>query len=120
MSDRSNNDKPASRTWSNIMSIFKKQKFHNPLLAKLDGKSVSSVSVRDSQTYSETIIGKDGRINVKNGEIVILCNGHEVFRCDAEKAGLGEFLSLGGINITAVDKNDGIKKTIVAYYSSPR
>lgn len=80
------------------------------LLARLDGRSVKYVARRDPETQIETVIGHEGRLNTKDGQIVIVCNGSEVFRCPAEGARCGELLSLDGVVIRAEGK------IVVAYY----
>ncbi|HIW74877.1 MAG TPA: hypothetical protein H9684_11185 [Firmicutes bacterium] len=80
------------------------------LLARLDGKSVKYVTRRDPETQVETVIGHEGRLNTQEGQIVIVCNGTEVFRCPAAEARCGELLSLDGVTIRT---GDGM---VVAYY----
>ena len=80
------------------------------LLARLDGRSVKYVTRRDLETGVETVIGREGRLNTKEGKIVIVCNGTEVFRCPAEDARCGELLSLDGVTIRT---GEGM---VVAYY----
>ncbi len=80
------------------------------LLARLDGKSVKYVTRRDPETQVETVIGHEGRLNTRDGQIVIICNGTEVFRCPAAGARCGELLSLEGVVIRSGEK------VVVAYY----
>ncbi|HIZ20453.1 MAG TPA: hypothetical protein H9674_06310 [Firmicutes bacterium] len=80
------------------------------LLARLDGKSVKYVTRRDPATQVETVIGHEGRLNTKDGQIVIVCNGTEVFRCPSAGARCGELLSLDGVTIRT---DEGM---VVAYY----
>lgn len=70
---------------------------------------------RDPETSAETVIGKAGRINTLHGQIVIVCDGREVFRCDAATARCGELMSLNGVVIRGREEN-GQETTVVAYY----
>lgn len=57
----------------------RKQKQNNNqlLLQSLNGKEVKYVSSRDRNSYGETIIGKNGVINISNDELLISCEGNE-------------------------------------------
>ena len=96
------------------MGLFRrkdaKEKDAAALLARIDGKAVKYVSRRDPATGVESVIGREGRINTREGQIVIVCNGSEVFRCPASDTQCGELLSLDGVII----RTDG--QTVVAYY----
>lgn len=91
------------------------------LIAGLDGKPVKYVTRRgldENGSPVETVIGKQGRINTRNGRIVIVCDGAEVFRCTVETAQCGELMSLNGVVISGRDETDpaGQETTVVAYY----
>ena len=93
---------------------------HNArLITRLDGKGVRYVVRRELDEQGspvETVLGKTGRINTKDGKIVIICDGAEVFRCSQEGAQCGELLSLGGVVIQCIGP-DGGPDTVVAYYT---
>ena len=89
------------------------------LIARLDGKGVRYVVRRELDEQGgplETVLCKTGRINTKDGKIVIICDGAEVFRCSQEGAQCGELLSLGGVVIQCI-RSDGEPDTVVAYYT---
>ena len=86
------------------------------LIARLDGRAVKYVTRRDPETAIESVIGRTGRINTKNGFITIVCDGTEVFRCSSDNAQCGELLSLEGVTIRASDEQTGGETIIVAYY----
>lgn len=95
----------------------RKQKQNNNqlLLQSLNGKEVKYVSSRDRNSYGETIIGKNGVINISNDELLISCEGNEVFRHPLNELEGGELMSYEGINLRYPD-NDGKKCTVIAYY----
>lgn len=107
------------------MGIFNRRqrredKDNAQLIARLDGKGVRYVARRElDETGSpvETVLGKTGRINTKDGKIVIICDGREVFRCSQEGACCGELLSLGGVVIESAAPDGGKADTVVAYYT---
>ena len=72
------------------------------------------VSSRD-ENGSEIILGKDGRINIKDGICYVTCEGVDVFSCDAQTMEFGELLSREGVRIVGVDA-DGKKKSVVCKY----
>jgi hypothetical protein len=100
------------------MGIFKKKvdKETKELLRQIDGKLIEYCSERDNVSYIETLLGKSGRINVASDEVVILCDAHEVFRGDISSVQGGEFLSHEGVTLSAIDKNTGVRRSIMAYY----
>ncbi len=101
------------------MELFSRKKKpgadQRELLERLAGRELQTVTRRDPETSAETVIGKAGRINTLHGQIVIVCDGREVFRCDAATARCGELMSLNGVVIRGREEN-GQETTVVAYY----
>ena len=74
-----------------MFSFLKKKKADNrELYRRIDKKPLKYVTERDLETYVESVIGKEGRINIYDDEIAIQCNGTEVFRCKLDGADIGE------------------------------
>ncbi|HBT63059.1 MAG TPA: hypothetical protein DEB10_00150 [Ruminococcaceae bacterium] len=94
----------------------KEKKEHSRLIERLDERIVKYVTQRDPETSIESVIGRNGCINTKNGQITIVCDGSEVFRCDINQARCGELLSLEGVAIHATDPSTGKETIIIAYY----
>jgi hypothetical protein len=86
------------------------------LIERLDGRAVKYVARREPDSTIESVIGRAGRINTKNGFITIICNGTEVFRCPVNGAKCGELLSLEGVRIHGQDIKTGEQTQIIAYY----
>lgn len=89
-------------------------------LRTLHGREVKYVSRRDSLSYGETIIGKDGYINIKEDELIIICDGNVIFRHPLEGLKGAELLSLEGINLRYSEGEDLLSYTVVAYYKYHR
>ena len=87
------------------------------VLARIDGKAVKYVARRSADGTAEQILGKTGRINVLEGQIVVMCDGRETFRCRLADTSVGELLSLGGVVLTGVNALTGAPDTAVAYYT---
>lgn len=90
----------------------------NPvLLSRLRERQVKYVSLRKGKESSETIIGKDGVINIVNdSEIVIMCNNKVVFRYRLDRLKADELMSLAGVNLRYKDEATGEDMTVIVYY----
>lgn len=87
------------------------------LLSRLNGRQVKYVSLRKGMESGETIIGKDGVINIiNNEEIAILCNTRIVFRHKLCEIKADELMSLAGVNLRYKDEANGQNISIIAYY----
>lgn len=94
----------------------KKKRGSGDLYRRIDKKLLKYVTERDSETYVERVIGKDGMLNVYDDEIAVWSGGKEVFRGKLEGADIGELMSLEGVTIKAEDVKSGKMRQIVAYY----
>ena len=100
-----------------MFSFLKKKKADDrELYRRIDKKPLKYVTERDLETYVESVIGKEGRINIYNDEIAIYCNGTEIFRCKLDGADIGELMSMEGAVLKGVDIKTGKTRSIVAYY----
>ncbi len=100
-----------------LFSGRKKKKEFGELYQRLDKKPLRYVTERDPQTYVESVIGRTGRINIYQGEIITVdCDGKEVFRGRLDEVQVGELMSLEGAVIKGKDLNSGKLRSIVAYY----
>lgn len=100
-----------------LFSGRKKKKEYGDLYQRIDKKPLRYVTERDPQTYVESVIGRTGRINIYQNEIITVdCDGKEVFRGALADTQVGELLSLEGAVIKGTDLNTGTLRSIVAYY----
>ena len=98
-----------------------KQKTENDmLLQRLDTREVQYVSRRDPVNYGETILGKNGAINIIDDELVIVCNNRIIFRMKLEKLEADELMSLNGVNLRYIDEKTGQQQALIAYYKYHR
>ncbi|HBL85224.1 MAG: hypothetical protein A2Y17_03250 [Clostridiales bacterium GWF2_38_85] len=65
----------------------------------------------------ESVIGKNGSINVRNGELILTGSGETLFRVKIENFNAWEFMSLNGVVITGYDLEHQQERTVIAYYS---
>jgi hypothetical protein len=78
-------------------------------------KDVSYVVLR--VLNGETIIGKNGYINLADGRVIISCEGKVVFDKALSDISVGELMSKNGATFTYIDEATQNKITVVAYYS---
>ena len=99
--------------------IFKKKPkgTPRPQLEALHGKRLSYVVERHDG--EELVLGRNGGISVSDDQLVIVCNGSEVFRCQLEGCIAAELMSRNGVDIKAADSS-GAARHVVAYYSNLR
>lgn len=82
---------------------------------KLHGKEIRYVSKRDSETYIETILGKNGMIDVKNDHLSIVCNEKVIFHHSIEGLMCSDLMSLDGVILSYIDEN-GEEVEVMVYY----
>ena len=102
---------------------FKSKKPKNPVLYEMDGREIKYVTQRirtPDGDVKETILGKQGRIVVLDGEICVMCGATDVFRCMAENAEYYTLLSGDGITVSGVNSLNGEKMDIIVYYTYHR
>lgn len=102
------------------MGLFSKSKRkYTPLkeMRRFHAKKLKQAVLRHgSNSSDETILGRNGGISVTDREIIILCDGHEVFRCPCERVIMAELMSLDGVDIRSYDENDRLASHCIAYY----
>lgn len=103
------------------MSIFKKKKpeeklsFKNEMAKRMASRRLRYVTERDGDT--DSVIGKNGGFNIKDGQLLVSADNRVIFRCNIAEMDASELLSLEGVIITAPDLESGGKvRKIIAYY----
>lgn len=65
----------------------------------------------------DTIIGKDGFFNInKENQLIIYCDGKELFRANIPDLKAYEFLSLDGVVLESFDLSQNRERQLIAYY----
>ena len=100
--------------------FFRKDKNDRRVLKMLDGRQVKYVTKRiilpDGNPDSE-IVSKVGRIAFVNGDISILSEEKEIFRCNAKNAKYHVLLSGNGVTVEGENSISGEYESLTAYYS---
>ena len=97
-------------------SLFKKKKNDTQtesekLIRARHDRTLQYMTKRDRDTARETIIAKDGVINIIDDELVICCGNDIVFRAPICELRAYELMNLSGINIIYKDES------YIAYYT---
>ena len=106
-----------------LFSRKKEQSEHTAMLEKMHGRSIRYAAKRfldENGNPQERVLGKNGAVNTIDNRIVVMCNGKDVFRCDAQTASISELMSLNGIVIEGINSETNEKETIVAYFTGFR
>ena len=102
------------------MLWFLKKKKDDPVLKSMDGREIKYVTRRirdDDGNVKETILGKQGRIVVLDGEIIVMCGETDVFKCKVEESVYYTLMSGDGITVSGVNSINGEQMDIIVYYT---
>lgn len=65
----------------------------------------------------DEVIGRDGSVDLRNGEFIVFASSEVILRCRIEDLQAWELLSKDGVVVTAPDTEHGGKeRTIIIYY----
>lgn len=98
------------------LTINKEKKLNEEKLRKLHGREVRYASKRDETTYVETVIGKNGIINVEDDTFSLICSDKVVFQSPLKDLMGSDLMSLDGIILTKTSADTKIKDEIMVYY----
>ena len=91
--------------------------FRREMAKKLDGRAVKYVTER-ADDGSESVIGREGALILKDDELLVYSSSDVVFRCKVDEMTAGELLSMEGVILTAPDvEHGGVVRTVTAYYT---
>ena len=100
------------------MSLFKKlfkvKPSKSEICAKLDNRKLQYVTERLPD--GEIVVGKSGYINIRNEQMIIFCEGKNIFRSDISQTECADLMSLAGVIINGYDLETCKQRTLVAYY----
>ena len=89
--------------------------FREEMARHLDGRHIRYVTEKKNDV--DEIIGREGGLNIRNGEFIVLSSGEIVMRTKIEDLQAWELLSLEGAVLTAPDlEHGGVERTIIVYY----
>lgn len=91
-----------------------KSKIKNEILARIDGSHIRYVT--EKHDGNDDVIGRDGCINIRDGELILLASGEILFRCDTESVEAWELMSGNGVCLTGMNRETGENRSVIAYY----
>lgn len=94
--------------------IFKKKPTKREICQNLDNRKLQYVTERLPD--GEIVVGKSGYINIKGSEMIIFCEGKNIFRGNIDSIVCADLMSLAGVIINGFDIDSGKERTLVAYY----
>ncbi len=90
-------------------------RFKQEMAERMNGRHIKYVTEREND--SDTVIGHDGCLAVRNGELIVLSDGVVKFRVKVAEMTASELMSLEGIILSGPDiEHNGIYRTVIAYY----
>lgn len=106
------------------MGLFsRKSKEQKNVLKTFNGRQINSVTRRiytDDGGVRETIIGKNGRVAVHEGNVHIICGTEDVFLCPVEKVKCNLLLSGNGATVEGENSVSGEFDRLIVYYNKLR
>lgn len=97
------------------MFLFKKKKPQlsesAELVKRRDGRYIQYMTMRAKDKYNETVIAREGVLNIVGDELVISCENREILRAPLSDIKAYELMNLSGINIIYGGN------TYIAYYT---
>ena len=105
-----------------MFGFFKKKKldenspaFRMMMAQKVSGKHIKYVTERIDD--NDNVIGREGSLCLRNGELLVFASADILFRAKAEELQISELMSLDGVILTGPDlEHEGKVRTISAYY----
>ena len=106
-----------------MLKLFKKLtkpkegslRFKQEMAERMNGRHIRYVTEREND--QDIVIGHDGCIAVRNGELIVLSDGIEKFRVTVAEMTASELMSLEGVILSGPDlEHDGIYRTVICYY----
>ena len=86
------------------------------LIPTLHGKAIKYVSERGEDGL-DTVLGKEGSISLRDGQIIVLSSSEIVFRCGTDSLSASVLMSGDGVILEGPDiEHGGKNRKIIAYY----
>lgn len=106
------------------MGFFKKltksknpdsKKFRREMAYAVCGQHIKYVTEKKDDV--ETVIGRNGGLNIRNDEFIVYASQKVVFRCPVDDLQIWELMSRDGVVLTGPDlENGGQERTVIAFY----
>lgn len=89
--------------------------YRREMASKIAGHRIRYVTEKINDV--DEVIGRDGSVDVRNGEFIVFASGEVLFRCRVDDLKAWELLSKDGVVVTAPDiEHNNTERTIIVYY----
>ena len=90
-------------------------RYRREMAERICGHHIKYVTEKLGET--DEVIGRDGGLNIRNGEFIVFASADIIFRTNVDELDAWELLSKDGVIITAPDlEHGGKERTIIVYY----
>ena len=90
-------------------------RYRREMAEKICGHHIKYVTEKRGEI--DEVIGKDGGLNIRNGEFIVFASADIIFRTNVDELDAWELLSRDGVVITGPDyEHGGEVRTIVVHY----
>ena len=90
-------------------------RFKQEMADRMNGRHIRYVTEREND--QDIVVGHDGCIAVRNGELIVLSDGVEKFRVMVSEMTASELMSLEGVILSGPDlERNGEFRTVICYY----
>lgn len=96
--------------------LLKEKKANEEKLKKLHGREIRYVSTRDPISYGETVMGKNGVIDVSNEALSLICNEKIIFSCPIKDLYGSDLMSLDGMILSRSENGFESQDKVIVYY----
>ena len=91
------------------------KKYRREMAEMVCGQHIKYVTERIDDV--ETVIGRNGGLNIRNEEFIVYASADVVFRCPLDEVQVSELLSKDGVVISGPDiEHGGAHRSIIAFY----
>ena len=104
-----------------LKDIFKKRddptsvKYRRAMAEKICGHHIRYVT--ENRDGVDEVIGRDGGLNIRNGEFIVFASADTIFRTNVDELEAWELLSKEGVVLTGPDlERNGEVHTVTAFY----
>lgn len=104
-----------------LKSLFQKKndpssvRYRREMAERICGHHIRYVT--ENRDGVDEVIGRDGGLNVRNGELLVFASADVIFRTPVDELEAWELLSKDGVVLTGPDlEHGGVRRTIIAYY----
>ncbi len=85
-------------------------------MKSLDGRAIKYVTERIDNV--DEVVGREGAISVKDGELILFSSFDIQFRCPLDLLSANDLMSLDGVVLCGPDlEHGGNERTVIAYYT---